>query len=61
MRIFLDTNILLDVIENRPGLASSSEEVLNLCDEMSADIFIAWHSLATAYIFSSVVAPLQKP
>lgn len=49
MRVFLDTNILLDVIENRPGLAASSEDVLLRCDELSADTFIAWHSLATAY------------
>lgn len=49
MRVFLDTNILLDIIENRPGFVEASEAVLDLCDEIQAETFIAWHALATAY------------
>ncbi len=49
MRVFLDTNLLLDVIENRPGLVEASQDVLERCDELQAETFIAWHSLATAY------------
>ena len=49
MRVFFDTNILLDVIENRVGLVEGSEAVLDRCDELQAETFIAWHSLATAY------------
>lgn len=49
MRVFLDTNILLDVVEARPGLVEDSSAVLVLCDEIQADLFIAWHSLATLY------------
>lgn len=49
MRVFLDTNILLDIIENRPGLAPGSQAALNRCDELGARVFIAWHTLATAY------------
>lgn len=49
MRVFLDTNILLDVIENRPGLYQDSQAVLDRCDELAAETFIAWHGLATAY------------
>ena len=49
MRVFLDTNILLDIIENRPGLVDSSVEVLDRCDELQAECYIAWHGLATAY------------
>jgi predicted nucleic acid-binding protein len=49
MRVFLDTNILLDVIENRPGLYQDSQAVLDRCDELAAQTFIAWHGLATAY------------
>jgi len=49
MRVFLDTNILLDIIENRPGFVENSEAVLDRCDEIQAETFIAWHGLATAY------------
>lgn len=49
LRVFLDTNILLDIIQNRPGLASTSLAVLERCDELQAECFIAWHGLATAY------------
>jgi predicted nucleic acid-binding protein len=47
-RLF-DTNILLDVIENREGLVEASADVLERCDELQAETFIAWHGLATAY------------
>ncbi|WP_395744375.1 type II toxin-antitoxin system VapC family toxin [Prosthecobacter sp.] len=49
MRVFFDTNILLDVIENRPGLVEARQDVLTRCDELQAETFIAWHSLATTY------------
>ncbi len=49
MRVFFDTNLLLDVIENRTGLVEASQDVLDRCDELQAETFIAWHSLATAY------------
>lgn len=47
MRLFLDTNILLDVIESRPGLVDESAAVLVLAEQLEARLFIAWHSLAT--------------
>ncbi len=49
MRVFLDTNILLDVIEDRVGLVEASQDVLSRCDELQMETFIAWHGLATAY------------
>jgi predicted nucleic acid-binding protein len=49
MRVFLDTNILLDVIENREEFYQDSLSVLDRCDELAAETFIAWHGLATAY------------
>src|SRR5689334_8948251 len=49
MRVFLDTNILLDVLLNRPGLAAESEAVILRCDALGAEMFVAWHGLATAY------------
>lgn len=49
MRILLDTNILLDVLLNRPGLADESSAVIVRCAGLGAEIFVAWHGLATAY------------
>jgi len=49
MRVFLDTNILLDVLLNRAGLVAESEEVILRCEKAGDPMFIAWHGLATAY------------
>lgn len=49
MRVFLDTNIVLDVLLNRPGLAAESEAVILRCENAGGPMFMAWHGLATAY------------
>lgn len=49
MHLFLDTNILLDIIEARPDFVEDSTNVLLVAEEMDAKIFIAWHGLATIY------------
>lgn len=49
MRVFLDTNIVLDVLLNRPGLVADSEAVILRCEAAGDSMFIAWHGLATAY------------
>jgi predicted nucleic acid-binding protein len=49
MRVFLDTNIVLDVLLNRPGLAAESEAVILRCENAGDPMFMAWHGLATAY------------
>jgi predicted nucleic acid-binding protein len=49
MRVFLDTNIVLDVLLNRPTLVSESEAVILRCEALDAEVLIAWHGLATAY------------
>ena len=49
MHLFLDTNILLDIIEARPDFVEKSTEVLVRAEEINARIFIAWHGLATIY------------
>ncbi len=49
MRVFLDTNIVLDVLLNRPELAAESEAVILRCEKADDPMFIAWHGLATAY------------
>ena len=49
VRVFLDANILLDVVESRPGLVDESTAVLTLAETIHAELHIAWHSLATLY------------
>lgn len=49
MNVFLDTNILLDVLLDRPGLAKDSGDVILYCEAAGNPMFIAWHGLATAY------------
>lgn len=49
MRVFLDTNILLDVLMNRPGLVADTEAVILNCAAAGHPMFIACHRLATAY------------
>lgn len=49
MRVFLDTNIVLDVLLNRPGLVTESEAVILRCEKSGDPMFMAWHGLATAY------------
>ncbi len=48
MRVFLDTNILLDVLLNRPGFVAESEAVILRCESAGHPMFIAWHGLTTA-------------
>ena len=49
MRLFLDTNILIDIIEYRAEFAEDSSAVLILAEQLGASLLIAWHGLATAY------------
>jgi predicted nucleic acid-binding protein len=49
MRVFLDTNVLLDVLLNRASFAAESEAVILRCEGFGAEMFVAWHGLATAY------------
>lgn len=49
MRVFRDTNILLDVLLVRTPLDTESEAVILKCEAEGWPMFIAWHGLATAY------------
>lgn len=49
MRVFLDTNIVLDVLLNRPAFVAESEAVILHCEKAGDAMFMAWHGLATAY------------
>ncbi|MFZ4766863.1 MAG: PIN domain-containing protein, partial [Roseimicrobium sp.] len=49
MRVFLDTNIVIDVLLDRPGLVADREAIILRCEAVGDSMFIAWHGLATAY------------
>lgn len=49
MLVFLDTNILLDVLLDRASFVEESEAVIVRCEEAGAGMFISWHGLATVY------------
>lgn len=49
MKILVDTNIFLDVLLEREGLADESQAVLDWCENHPGDAWIAWHTLANLY------------
>ncbi len=49
MRVFLDTNILLDVLTQREPHHAESQSVLDRCEADAHQIFIAVHGLATTF------------
>ena len=53
MRLFLDTNVVLDVFANRQPWADDSTAVLALIERGEADGFIAAHTVTTLhYLFA---------
>lgn len=46
MRVFLDTNVILDIPLGREG-AESSQQVLELCGSRGHSLFMSWHTLST--------------
>lgn len=56
MHVFLDTNILLDIVEQRQPHFGDSFAVFERCDLRAHAMSIAWHSLSNAfYIYSRKV------
>lgn len=49
MRIFLDTNILLDVVEQRTPHYADSLAVLERASSKGDQVFMAWHTLANVF------------
>ena len=48
MKLFVDTNVLLDGYFQRPG-AAASDQVIALCDRVKHSGCIAWHTLSNAH------------
>lgn len=53
MRVFLDTNILLDIVEQRLPFFADSQSVLDECDRQGFEVFVAWHGLATVFYITA--------
>lgn len=53
MRVFLDTNILLDIIEQRMPHYTASLAVLERGDDLNFELFVAWHGLATVFYITA--------
>ncbi|MHB1082093.1 MAG: type II toxin-antitoxin system VapC family toxin [Prosthecobacter sp.] len=53
MRVFLDTNILLDIVEQRLPFYTASQAVLDECDQRGFEIFVAWHGIATVFYIAA--------
>ncbi len=52
MRLFFDTNVLLDVaLIRQPFFADSQSSILR-GESLGADMFVAWHSAATFFYFA---------
>lgn len=49
MRALIDTNLLLDVLLDRKGLADDSQAVLDWCEANPGCGFLAWHTLANLH------------
>jgi predicted nucleic acid-binding protein len=53
MRLFLDINVVLDVLANREPWVEHSAAVLSLLDHVEVEGLIAAHSVTTLYYLSS--------
>ena len=49
MRVLFDTNILLDILEQRAPHFQSSRDALVTCEACGGEILLAWHSLSNAF------------
>lgn len=49
MKILVDTNILLDVAQQRAPHLADSDRVLKWCEAHPGNGFIAWHSISNVY------------
>jgi predicted nucleic acid-binding protein len=60
MRALVDTNIFLDVLLARKGLADESQQLLDWFESHSGDGWIAWHTLSNLYYVGWKTAGREK-
>lgn len=49
MRVFLDTNILVDLLSDRPPFSSEALEVFSLAEKGKVKLYTSTHSIATTH------------
>lgn len=52
MRLFIDTDILLDVLLERPGHFEASARVLDWAEAHPGQCAVSWHGLANIHYLS---------
>ena len=60
MRALVDTNIFLDVLLARKGLADESQKLLDWFESHPGDGWIAWHTLSNLYYVGWKTAGREK-
>jgi predicted nucleic acid-binding protein len=53
MKILIDTDILLDIILDRPPFADPACQLLDLAQKGEVDAYVAWHSVANLHYISA--------
>lgn len=60
MKVFLDTNILIDFLTNRPPFSSEALEIFALAEKNKITLYTSTHSIATThYILKKYVEEKQ--
>jgi len=54
-RLFLDTNVLIDVLQNREPFSRAAVIIFNDAEHDKYSLYLSSHSLATAYYFCKKV------
>ncbi len=61
MRVFLDTNVLLDVALERGEFFQASKECLSWCQKTDQETFIDWHSVSKLFYVIGGLAFIHFP
>lgn len=60
MKVFLDTNILIDFLSNRPPFTQESVQLFQLSEDEKIQLFTSTHVLATAhYVLKKFVNDIE--
>jgi predicted nucleic acid-binding protein len=55
MIVYLDTNIIIDIISLRQPHYADSQAVLDRCSDLQCKAFVGWHGVATAYYTKVII------
>ena len=57
MRVFIDTNVLIDVALERKAFVDDSQAVIDWCSLNGFETFVAWHTITKCYYLLSSAPP----